>query len=137
MQPLLKSSSLAVSTQKIRISSTNGVTIDTGTSSVNVTTEDSKTYKFEAASQGDELDPDTGEGTFTLVHIVYNDTSGAQKWSLDIPVYVEKRLKIHSNMRMLPGIQYDTNKVKTTGKYTTDSNPNLVLLPMGTSYTIY
>ncbi len=135
--------SLAVTTHKIRIrtvDSTTSISIEgeEGDTSVQYKKgDDLKTYQFETASQGDELDPDTGEGTFTLVHIVYNDTNGNPKWSLDIPVYVEKRLKIYSNMRMLSGTRYDSQLVKTEGKFMTDGDDNSIVLPMGTGYTIY
>lgn len=129
-------SSLHVTTTKMRIHN-KSITKEEGNASVTCVTDDSMIYRFEASPQGDELDTETGEGTFTLIHIEYNNKSGDKKWSFDIPVYVEKRLKIHSNMRMLPQIQYDTGKVKKEGKYTTDSDSNMVVLPMGTGYSIY
>ena len=129
-------SSLTVTTSKMRIRG-GTITKEQGTASVLCETDDSMIYRFESSPQGDELDTETGEGTFTLIHIDYNNKEGVKKWSFDIPVYVEKRLKIHSNMRMLPEIQYDTEKVKKEGKYTTDANSRMIFLPMGTGYSIY
>lgn len=132
----VNASSLTVTTSKMRIQG-GTITKEQGDASVLCETDDSMIYRFDSSPQGDELDAETGEGTFTLIHIDYKNKEGVQKWSFDIPVYVEKRLKIHSNMRMLPEIQYDTEKVKKEGKYTTDANSRMVFLPMGTGYSIY
>lgn len=128
--------SIKVTAEKVRISGGSIFKVDEP-AGVSVTTDDSMIYTFEASSQGDELDPDTGEGTFTLIHIDYNDEGGNTKWSLDIPVYVEKRLKLYSNMRMLSGTKYDAVQLKTDGKFMTDSDREQFLLPMGTGYSLY
>lgn len=129
--------SINVSVSKIRISGSS-ITKESGDTSVicskKVGTND---YIFDSATQGDELNTDTGEGTFSMIHIDYNDKSGGKKWFLDIPVYVEKRLKIYSNMRMMSGTKYDTKLVKTNGSFMTDEDSKQIVLPMGTGYSVY
>lgn len=100
---------------------------------------DSSKYVF-STTDGDELTQD-GDGTFTLVHVEYKSfgDDAEVKWTLHIPVYVEKRLKIYSNMTMVEGIQYDTNKIKQNGKHvlTKSDTKNPMTLSSGNSYSIY
>lgn len=102
-------------------------------------TDDTSKYEF-STTDGDELTQD-GDGTFTLVHVEYKSfgDNAKVKWTLDIPVYVEKRLKIYSNMTMVEGIQYDNNVIKQNGQHvlTESSTKNPMVLSRGNSYSIY
>lgn len=102
-------------------------------------------YQF-AAGDGDELDTDGKGGTFTFVEITYgrqkynaSNTARQEKWTLVIPVYVEKRLKIYSNMKLLQGIEYNTETLKTNGLnvLTDDPDPKSMTLTRGASYSMY
>lgn len=108
---------------------------------VNKRTDDASKFEFSIVD-GDELTSE-GDGTFSLIRITYgwcnNYSTLTSKWTLYIPVYVEKRLRIHSNMKMLEGIQHDISKIKSNGQNVLKeaSDPSAMILPRGNSYSIY
>lgn len=112
-------------------------------SSSNGTGKGNTTYSF-SSTVGDELTSETS-GTFTLIRIEYGwNYSGKNDrtvhWTLDIPVYIEKRLQVYSNMKMLEGIEYNIQKIKTNGKNVLSStidNKTSMILSQGSSYSIY
>lgn len=95
-----------------------------------------------SSETGDEY-TDSQNGTFSIVQVTYgwnrSSTTREKMWTLFIPVYVEKRLQIHSNMKMLEGIQYDTTKLKNTGLFvkSEDTDPSDTILTRGNSFSIY
>lgn len=96
-------------------------------------------YSFDAPD-GDDF-TDSKNGSFTLIRIVYGwkDSSTTVSWTLDLPVYVEKRLKVTSNMKMLQGICYNTTKLKNDGNHVLkeDAQKSPMILSKGSSYSIY
>ncbi|MDD6069476.1 MAG: hypothetical protein PUC12_01495 [Clostridiales bacterium] len=138
---------LTVTTYKMNVTSM-GISMDTSENntpsvSVSSSTENGiKKYSFTAGA-GDDL-TDKDNGTFTLVHVTYGWKKGENgtpqvKWSLDIPVYVEKRLKIYSNMQMIEGIQYNTKEIIEKGQHVIEAagNKSAMTLTRGYSYSIY
>lgn len=101
-------------------------------------------YSF-SSTKGDDLTSATS-GTFTLIRIEYGwkyngKSDSAVHLTLDLPIYVEKRLQLFSNMKMLEGIEYNTQKIKTNGKNELESTPmeskKSMILSRGSSYSIY
>lgn len=97
------------------------------------------TYEF-YSENGDEI-TDESSGTFTLIRIQYGWKYSNQTnvhWTLDIPVYAEKRLKVTSNMALLEGTQYDIDTLKS-GKHvlTGASSISEMVLTKGSGYSIY
>lgn len=101
------------------------------------------TYEFSSLN-GDDITGDSS-GTFTLIRIEYgwkytNLTGGdpVVHWTLDIPIYAEKRLKVTSNMTMLEGTQYNIDTIKQ-GKHVSldDSQKVDMILTKGSGYSIY
>lgn len=109
------------------------------TASVNIGKGDDELYCF-TSSKGDDY-TDENNGTFTLIRIVYRNTYDRTtfSWTLDLPVYVEKRLKLTSNMKMLEGIRYNKTKLKEVGQHVLDSDTtkSYMILSKGASYSIY
>lgn len=100
-------------------------------------------YEF-SSEKGDDWDTATNEGTFTFVEIIYGRKTNAsdtrkKQWKLIIPVYVEKRLQVYSNMKMLEGIEYNANTIKNNGSNTIKEADSQVMttLSRGSSYSIY
>lgn len=97
-------------------------------------------YSF-TAGPGDDYVSET-EGTFSIVHVEYGWKIGNKnevQCVLDIPVYVEKRLKVYSNMKMMEGIRYHTETLKISGvSVATDAtDPQFTSITKGNSYSIY
>ena len=101
------------------------------------------TYEFSSLN-GDDINSDSS-GTFTLIRIEYGwkytNLMGGDPvvhWTLDIPIYAEKRLKVTSNMTMLEGTQYNIDTIKQ-GKHVSldDSQKVDMILTKGSGYSIY
>lgn len=86
----------------------------------------------------DWLDADCTSGTFTLIEISYQNNKNSQsEWTLAIPIFVEQRLEIGSNARILKGIQYNVDTVISKGKYISDDSRSVISLDTGSSYSMY
>ena len=97
-------------------------------------------YYFDS-TDGDDYS-DSQNGSFSLIRIQYHwnykNTSKFTSWTLDIPVYVEKRLKLTTNMRMLEGIRYNTKTLKNGNYVLANPTPTTsMILSKGASYSIY
>ncbi len=127
----------------ITVNSDAAPSVTVTSSPSNGTGKGNTTYSF-SSTVGDELTSETS-GTFTLIRIEYGwNYSGKDDrtvhWTLDIPVYIEKRLQVYSNMKMLEGIEYNIQKIKTNGKNelsSTIDNKTSMILSQGSSYSIY
>lgn len=127
----------------ITVNSDAAPSVTVTSSPSNGTGKGNTTYSF-SSTVGDELTSETS-GTFTLIRIEYGwNYSGKNDrtvhWTLDIPVYIEKRLQVYSNMKMLEGIEYNIQKIKTNGKNelsSTIDNKTSMILSQGSSYSIY
>ena len=98
------------------------------------------TYEF-SSENGDEI-TDATSGTFTLIRIQYGWKDSSQTnvhWTLYIPVYAEKRLKVTSNMTLLEGTKYNIDTLVKSGKHveTGVSSPLDMVLTKGSGYSIY
>ncbi|MCI7322938.1 MAG: hypothetical protein MR508_06480 [Lachnospiraceae bacterium] len=102
------------------------------------------TYEF-SSENGDEI-TDASSGTFTLIRIQYGWKDSGQSivgptvhWTLYIPVYAEKRLKVTSNMTLLEGTKYNIDTLVKSGKHveTGVSSPLDMVLTKGSGYSIY
>ena len=138
---------VGVTTYKVNFS--NGQVSDVSTEGASVTATPTKsgnivTYEF-TTSQGDDFVSES-EGTFTLVRVEYGYKKGSSakqvKYVVDIPVYVEKRLKVYSNMKLIEGIQYNTETIKQNGQCVLKEIPengerSPITLTRGYSYSIY
>lgn len=98
------------------------------------------TYEF-SSENGDEI-TDATSGTFTLIRIQYGWKDSSQTnvhWTLYIPVYAEKRLKVTSNMTLLEGTKYNIDTLVKSGKHveTGASSPLDMVLTKGSGYSIY
>lgn len=136
---------MLVKNGRISYNNTEGAkpSISVTASSSNGTGKGNTTYEFSSLN-GDDITSDSS-GTFTLIRIEYGwkytNLMGGDPvvhWTLDIPIYAEKRLKVTSNMTMLEGTQYNIDTIKQ-GKHVSldDSQKVDMILTKGSGYSIY
>lgn len=130
----------------------NGTTISEKTGETASIRYDETKKEFGSGKDGTRSVYDTWLGednaSFTLLEINYMDVSQADEvvWTLYIPIYVEQRLEITSNIRLLDGLEYNVDTVITDGTYrypdvTDPSNAEgsgtYIALDTGSNYSLY
>lgn len=83
-----------------------------------------------------ELEFENTNGTFTMVRFSYL-WNNEVRWVVEIPVFVERKLEIASNMRMLSGLTYNMGALRSSDYYYNEEHTVRYTIDSGSSYTLY